>query len=170
MGSEGSEGAQAAQLKAMSHPGSRMSSLTKTHRHQRAGSGLLGGRGGGLQTLLPAAALTRRSRLHSSTAAAINHPGRCDSASPGSSFFQEGRRPRAAFRNRRTAEQQVHPARPTEGRHQPHIWSSLLHTWVLDTLWKAYLDTHFQGRSRVKLRPPISEGQHRPRATACSAD
>lgn len=41
-GSEGSEEAESAQLKAMSHPGTRISSLTKTHRHQRDEVGLSG--------------------------------------------------------------------------------------------------------------------------------
>jgi len=36
-GVEGTEEAESAQLRAMSHQGTRISSLTKTHRHQRDG-------------------------------------------------------------------------------------------------------------------------------------
>lgn len=55
------------------------------------------------------------------------------------------------FRNHWSLAEQVQPDGPTKGPQTgatsvPHLVLAV-HTWVLDTLWKAYLDTHFQGRS-----------------------
>lgn len=137
MGADGGEEAESTQLKAMSHPGSRIPSLTKTHRHQR-----------------DEGAVCKHSSPDSTTSSTINqpseltHPGR-GGANPNPAQDLPVALPSGTVGKSNALwprwssgeNQQVQPGGPT------NIWSRLLHTWVLDTLWKAYLDAHFQGRS-----------------------
>lgn len=56
-----------------------------------------------------------------------------------------------------------------------YLESSILHTWVLSTLCKAYLEHTLPGAERrlmckVKLQLSISKGQHRLQARAYRAD